>query len=185
MTNNRHETAFLLREVSRTYGGRIETTTDFDALADDIEDRLGERVSPSTLKRIWGYVRLQPRQRLSTLDLLARYTGRADYRALCIELQETSDYFSEESVMAREMEPGQRITLQWMPDRTVTLRHLSGTDFEVEEAGSSKLRKGDRVSAVGFILGQPLYLDIVREGEALPPYASGRSRGLTGIRIEP
>ena len=181
--NKSPEFQFLIQEVSRQYGGRLETTTDFDALSDSIESRSGERISPSTLKRIWGYVRLNPRQRRSTLDILSRYAGRKDYRALCIELQETSNYFTEESLRTRDLVAGTRLSLCWMPDRKVRIRYLGEYAFEVEDPGTSKLRTGDKVHCAGFLIGQSLYLDIERDGETMPPYVAGRAKGLTAIQI--
>lgn len=181
--NKSPEFQFLIQEVSRQYGGRLETTTDFDALSDSIEAMTGERISPSTLKRIWGYVRLNPRQRRSTLDILARYAGRKDYRALCLELQETSNYFTEESIRTRDLDPGTRLSLCWMPDRKVRIRYIGAYAFEVEDSGTSKLRAGDRIHSAGFLLGQPLYLDIERDRETMPPYVAGRAKGLTAIQI--
>lgn len=181
--NNSPEISFLLEEVAKKFGGRLETSTDYDALETAIGEALGETVSSATLKRLWGYVSLHPHQRLSTLDLLARYTGRKDYRALCLEIQETSGFLSATAVRSDELDQGGHIRLGWMPDRIVLLRNLGGNRFEVEDAGTSKLRAGDIVEATEFILGQPLFLSISRDGERLRPYVAGRAKGLTRLEI--
>jgi len=185
MMNNTHshEISFLIEEVAKRYGGRLKTTTDFDALEAAIGETLGETVSSSSLKRLWGYVSLQPKQRRSTLDILARYAGRDSYQALCKELLETSDFFSTQTVQSTELAPDQHLQLCWMPDRTVVLRSLGGQRFEVEEAGTSKLRAGDIVEATEFIQGQPLYMAVTREGEKPRPYVAGRAKGLTHIEV--
>ena len=181
--NKSPEIGFLLEEVAKQYGGRLETSTDFDALEVAIGESLGETVSSATLKRLWGYVSLNPRQRLSTLDLLARYAGRKDFRAICLELQETSGFLSATVVRCEDLDPGSHLRLGWMPDRTVLFRSLGGNRFEVEQAGTSKLRAGDLVEATEFILGQPLYLSVIRDGELLRPYIAGRAKGLTDIQV--
>ena len=181
--NNSPEISFLLEEVAKKFGGRLETSTDYDALETAIGEALGETVSSATLKRLWGYVSRHPRQRLSTLDLLARYTGRKDYRALCLELQETSGFLSATVVRCEDLDPGCHLRLGWMPDRVVLLRSLGGNRFEVEDAGTSKLRAGDVVEAAEFISGQPIYLSITRDGERLKSYIAGRAKGLTRIEI--
>ena len=182
--NKSHEISFLLDEVAKQFGGRLETSTDFDALEAAIAEKLSDTVSSATLKRLWGYVSLRPRQqRLSTLDLLARYTGRKDFRHLCLELQETSDFFAETSIRSEEIEPGRHLELRWLPDRIVIFRALGAGTFEVEDGGRSKLRAGDRVEALEFIQGQPLYLSIERDGERLRPYVAGRARGITRIEV--
>ena len=179
---NLNEIDYLREKVAGRYGGRLETSTDFDALEAAIREALGETVSSATLKRIWGYVSRHPRPRLSTLDLLARYTGRDHFRALCLELQETSGFLSAQMVRGQDLEVSKHLKLSWMPDRTVILKSLGGCRFEVEDAGSSKLLKGDIVETMEFIQGQPLYLSIWREGKILP-YVAGRARGLTHIEV--
>lgn len=181
--NKSPEISFLLDEVAKQFGGRLETSTDFDALEAAIAEKLSDTISSATLKRLWGYVSQHPRQRLSTLDLLARYTGRKDFRSLCLELQETSDFFSETSIRSEEIEPGRHLQLRWMPDRVVIFRALGAGRFEVEDGGRSKLRAGDRVEALEFIQGQPLYLSIERDGVRLRPYVAGRAKGLTHIEV--
>ena len=174
------EIEFLLNEVSRCYGHPITVSSDFERLALDVEGSTGERLSESTLKRLWGYVNLNPKPRASTLDILARYTGRDNFRRLCLELQEMSDFFSAETVRSVDLEEGSVVILGWMPDRRVELRYLGDRRFEVRDAGTSKLRNGDRFETSDFVLGHPLYLSgVERDGTLLPAYVAGRSQGLT------
>ena len=183
MSDRLPEIDFLLSEVSRSYGGRIETSTDFDALESAIDEKLSERVSAATLKRIWGYVNLQPRQRISTLNILARYAGRKDFRTLCLELQETSGFFNQECVVCGDLEKGDKVELRWMPDRVVSLVKENGILFEVLDPGKSKLRVGDKVECLEFIKGQPAYFSIWRNGQRLQPYVAGRAKGITSIEV--
>lgn len=174
------EIEFLLSEVSRQFGKPVNSSSGFEQLALDVEARTGERLSESTLKRLWGYVSLNPKPRASTLDILARYTGRENFRRLCLELQETSAFFTAESVRSADLEEGSVVILGWMPDRRVELVYLGNMRFEVRDAGTSKLRRGDRFEAAAFLRDQPLYLPgVERDGKMLPAYVAGRSRGLT------
>jgi len=54
---------------------------DFDKLSDLIFDKTGDRLSVSTLKRIWGRVRYNSNPSTMTLNVLARFLGHADWRA--------------------------------------------------------------------------------------------------------
>ena len=74
MSKNIPELTFLLSEVEKKYNRRIATTTDFESLSVVIEHTTGELLSSSTLKRLWGYVSLNPTPRISTLDILSRLT---------------------------------------------------------------------------------------------------------------
>ena len=69
----------LLGEVEQAWGQPIRTPKDFEQLSQAIFERLRTYVSPTTLKRLWGYLpeRVQPRQ--GTLDILASFVGFSDY----------------------------------------------------------------------------------------------------------
>jgi hypothetical protein len=75
------ELAYLLDEVEQKYGRRIATTTDFESLSVVIEHQIGEMLSASTLKRLWGYVSLNPTPRIATLDILSRFVGHKNFKA--------------------------------------------------------------------------------------------------------
>ena len=67
------ELAELLRQVEEKFGHRLSTTTDFELLSFVVEREIGELISASTLKRLWGYVAYSSSPRISTLDTLSRY----------------------------------------------------------------------------------------------------------------
>ena len=60
------ELTYLLSEVERKYNRRIATTNDFESLSVVIEHYTGELLSASTLKRLWGYVSLNPTPRVAS-----------------------------------------------------------------------------------------------------------------------
>lgn len=182
MTNNSPELQFLLDVVAHTYGGRISTATDFDALSQSIEATTGSIISVSTLKRLWGYITPQSQVRMSTLDILSKYTGRDSYTSICKEFRDTSGFISAEYVYTDSLQPGAELKLHWSPDRHVRIKYLGDNAFRIIDPGTSKLRTGDEFSSASFIKGHPLYLNlIVRNGEKLPPYVAGKVGGLTGI----
>ena len=71
----------LRRAVEEKAGCTLRTPRDYDYLHQLIFEQEGIMVSTSTLKRIWGYVKSDSQPRPSSLDLLARYAGYADYHA--------------------------------------------------------------------------------------------------------
>lgn len=62
---------------------KIQTPKDFDFLSELLRERLDERVSTSTLKRIFGYVSSSSMPRRSTLDVLAQFVGCKDWDEFC------------------------------------------------------------------------------------------------------
>lgn len=181
------EMNYLMSLVEKKFHKDVKTTTDFNILAGEIESVTCESVSPSTLKRMWGYVNMSPMPRQSTLDVLARYIGKSDYKSFCEDLRNSealnSAFFTAEFIDSRDLKPGESVDIGWNPDRIVSLKCLGDSKFEVVSSHNSKLMPGDRFSACGFIKGSPLYISrIERDGRLTLSYIAGRQGGLTILR---
>ena len=182
------ELAYLLEKVEERYGRRVNTSTDFEALSVTIERETGEFISASTLKRLWGYVTLQPSPRVATLDVLARYAGAPSFSAFCKGLKTDpsfeSGFFTTRFIVSDELSEGDTVTVGWAPNRLVKLLYLGGSSYRVVSSENSKLRIGDEFSASQFMLGYPLFVDrILREGEYTPSYVAGKIDGLNCLKI--
>lgn len=178
------ELSFLLKSVEKVYGRRVATTTDFESLSVVIEHEIGERLSASTLKRLWGYVGDRRVPRLDTLDILAKYCGKKDFKGFCEWMVEESgvdsQFFTVRYIRAADLAAGDKLSLGWGPDRLVKVEHLGLGRFRVLSSANSKLKEGDEFEADGFMLGCPLYITaIYREGKVLPAYVAGRVHGLS------
>lgn len=69
--------------VVETFGRTLDAPTDFDALSSEIQNKTGATISPSTLKRLYGYIKPATTPRPSTLSTLARYAGFAGWSDFC------------------------------------------------------------------------------------------------------
>ncbi len=69
--------------VVETFGRTLDAPTDFDALSSEVQNRTGEAISPSTLKRLYGYIKPATVPRPSTLSTLARYAGFSGWSDFC------------------------------------------------------------------------------------------------------
>lgn len=78
-TQNDSEITRLKEAVAGTFGKTLDSPTDFDALALSIQGKTGEYISPTTLKRLFGYVKSATVPRTSTLSVLARYVGKTGW----------------------------------------------------------------------------------------------------------
>ena len=70
----------LLRAIEEKTGLSMQHNNDFITLSNLLFNTLHKRISPSTLKRVWGYVNswgVKPRP--YTLDTLANYLGASDF----------------------------------------------------------------------------------------------------------
>lgn len=188
---NKHipELTYLLSEVELKYGRRVATSTDFESLSVVIEHQTGELVSSSTLKRLWGYVSLNPTPRMSTLDILSRFVGHKDFRHFCRSLTESnifsSTFFSSRCLVSSDLSVGQKVVIGWAPDRIIKVIYHGEHLFEVEESVNSQLKKGDRFELSEIILGYPLFISrILRDGEYTPSYIAGQNGGINMMDIE-
>lgn len=88
MEQERHEQALAkLRELIETAVDRkMRTPKDFDFLSEQIFAKLHETVSPTTLKRLWGYLQEQSVPRQSTLDVLAQFIDFKDWDIFCSQM---------------------------------------------------------------------------------------------------
>ena len=73
--NKKTAIQILREEIEQKAGRKMNTPKDFDSLSERIFEEIHERVSPTTLKRIWGYLRYDNSPRPTSLSPLAVYVG--------------------------------------------------------------------------------------------------------------
>ena len=174
---------FLRRAVERKFDRRLSTTADFTALSEEMDDR----VSPSTIKRLWGYVGMHVTPRQSTLDSLAQYAGFDSYKGFCENLRKadlaSSEFFQTDRIDSAQLHPGDMVSIGWQPDRLVTMEYLGDNHFKIVEADNSKLQKGDVFEAITIMKGFPLYISgIDRDGKRSEPYVAGKDGGIIFVK---
>ena len=79
----------LKEHVAKAFGRTLDSPADFDVMSLSIRERTGEYISPTTLKRLFGYVKPATVPRTSTLSVLSRYAGYAGWSDFCRSLGET------------------------------------------------------------------------------------------------
>ena len=172
----------LLEAIEKEVGKKLLTPKDFEWLAVKVEARTKEHLSESTLMRLWGY-RPSVGTRQTTIDILSRYLGYADYVTFCQWGASNKEVQSDE-VVARhlytaEMKPGARVVLTWYPDRRCQVKLQEDGTFSVVETMNTKLSVGDRFRCDLFIEGEPLYMSqLVHEGKSPMVYVIGKVNGI-------
>ena len=76
----------LRNAMEKTVGRRMRVRGDYDFLSGQIFAKTHQHISPTTLKRLWGYLPSDAKPRLSTLDLLAEFLGYDDWEAFVASL---------------------------------------------------------------------------------------------------
>lgn len=173
----------LKREVERVVGHELREARDFEVLSQLLLRGTRERLSPTTLKRLWGYLKNEEvLTRQHTLDVLARFTGYRSYEDFCSH-ERSKDVQSgiciEDRITTEGMRPGQRLIITWLPDRRIVVKHLGGSRFEILEVENSKLSVGDTFRCHLMIQHEPLYLDELTH-QGMPPtaYVAGKRDGI-------
>lgn len=172
----------LLETIEKEVGKKMLTPKDFEWLSEKVEGRTKEHLSESTLMRLWGY-RPSVGARQTTLDILSRYLGYADYVTFCQWCVDNKEQQSDEVVgrhlYTEGLTVGTRLVLTWYPDRRCVVQLLADGVFTIVEAVNTKLSAGDTFRCDLFIEGEPLYMSqLVHEGRPPMVYVVGKVNGI-------
>ena len=189
INSNIPQIAELRSRVEDRFGKRLSVHSDFVSLVAVIEMELRQHISESTLERVWGYsTRGYDTVSLRTLDVLSRYANGCDWRSFCELLAQEgvceSEFFDDEIIDSSELEIGDRLRIGWFPDRLCELSYLGENCFVAEMCENSKLQVGDTFSCSQFVLGKPLIMSDLRQGNSArsQTYVVGRKNGLTILK---
>ena len=183
MNKNAPEILALRMDIEKQLQRRIKTPYDFEFLTGVVWERLHENISPTTLKRLWGYIDGADVTRRSTLCLLSRFLGYPDWETYLAELanraEVESETFAGEGLNIDNLQAGDCVEVTWLPNRRCVFRYEGDAHFVVTQAENAKLHVGDRFEAACFILGKPLYIDrLIRDDEPPTAYVAGAKNGL-------
>ena len=187
MNKTAPEIVQLRLDIEKAVDRQMCTPLDFEWLQVEIENKLHEHLSSTTLKRLWGYVSGADTTRRTTLCILSQFLGYKDWEDYLLGLSLRSDVESQvfvgEGVHVVDLEVGDKVMVSWQPNRRAVLRYEGKSWFEVIEAENAKIHVGDRCTCAFFIKGQPMYLDeLVQNGEEAVSYVAGSRGGLTEVK---
>ncbi|MDE7145310.1 MAG: hypothetical protein K2O30_04065 [Duncaniella sp.] len=182
----------LRREVERKANRAVKTPADFEFLSEAINALTHLTVSPSTLKRVWGYINdvgASYRPGNYTLRALARYVGYLEFEDFVHRKHGgdvQSDFYFGDMVESVMLPKNAYVLVTWRPDRKCVMKHLFDTHFEVVEAHNSKIMTGDIVTCSFFVQNAPMYVNSIRrEGVASMSYIAGTNGGVRFEVLDP
>ncbi|MBO5086303.1 MAG: hypothetical protein J6B65_03580 [Paludibacteraceae bacterium] len=191
MEINSPEIYELRLRIEASIKRKIQTPADFDFLRGIIWERTHEQISTSTLKRLWGYVDGVDTARNSTLNVLSKSLGYNNWddfvNKLKLENQTNSDLVLSKSVVSCDLSIGDTLSIAWQPNRVCQLSYLGNDTFKIIKAENSKLKVGDTFRCGLFILGEPVYINELRQnnGTGEPKlFVIGNKSGLTKLKVE-
>lgn len=176
-------TALLIADVERYMGRELKSPNDFQRLIDILPK--DEKLSVSTLKRLWQYVPNEHKTREATLDILSRLLGYKNWLDYCMAhaTNQESDFLTGINTQ-RDIAVGTIIMLQWEPNRECLIKKTESGRFLVIEAKNTKLQVGDEFYTAWLEKGKPLLAtQFTRNKISQPDYIAGRRNGLTSINI--
>ena len=177
------EVELLLKKVKEKYKVGAYTTNDYVMLSEAISESGAGYISTATLKRLFGYVNDRHKPTITTLDILAKYIGyncyEEFYKAMLDESTVASAFLSDNQIWSKNLTAGDIVEIGWAPNRCVQLTYQGDNWYEVVDSSNAKLMPGDRFMVAIFMLGEPLYLNMVyRNDSELGCYVAGLNGGL-------
>ena len=180
----------LRHRIENSVNRTIQTPADFDFLRGIIWERTHEQISASTLKRLWGYIDGVDSARNSTLNILAKTLGYKDWIDFvnCLKQEDpnNSNIVLSYSLASENLNINDKIKIAWQPNRICLLKYLGNDYFKIVNSQNSKLKVGDTFRCSLFILGEPVYINELRQnnGTGEPNlFVIGNRSGLTTLEI--
>lgn len=190
MTSDRTEELYrsLRNQIERFAGKEMKMRRHFDMLAETVFMQTRQMLSPTTLRRFWGYQEAGVSVSRHTLDVLCMLLGYRNWDEFENSVSRhtedmnanVSDFLLDvKTINSEALECGQEVIITWMPDRRVVVVHEGADVYRVINNENSKLRKGDTFHCGKLVEGQPLFCsDLLREGHAPMNYVGGRNGGI-------
>lgn len=174
----------LCGRVEEHFGRKLATTGDFADLSAEIMRITGERLSVSTLKRVFGRVNASKAYRQTTLTILSRYLGFDNWSEMRdmfhAGMKCESDFKPVNALNLDRIEVGTVLKIRWMPDRLIIVRHLGSREFELLEACNTKLNVGDVIEIALLAPNEPMFISkITRNDKFFTGYLAGQIHGVT------
>ena len=160
------------------------THRDFIWLSNAITEKTRQYVSPTTLKRLWGYIHENSRPSKYTLNVLSRYLDFADYECYCNNQENKPDSnFLSYTYGTEDLSEGDEFELTWEPVHKVILRYMGNNTFKVIASLNAKFCVGDQVQTLCLIEGEPVtFSNVIHNGKGPYGYTAGK---ISGIHIKP
>jgi len=175
----------LIADMERYMGRRLQTPNDFQQLIDMLPKE--NKLSMSTIKRLWQYVPNDYKTRETTLNILTNVLGYRNWQDYCAQhsCSLESDFLTGLNTQ-RDVPVGTRLMLRWSPDRECLIEKRESGRFRVIATKNSKLQAGDEFYTAWIEKGKPLIAtQFIRNNMTLPDYVAGRRNGITSVTHDP
>lgn len=176
----------LIKEINNILHIHPTTHREFVDLSDKITKKTHQYVSPTTLKRLWGYLHDHNHPSKCTLNILSQYLGYTDFESYSKKQknEETSTFFCY-TYASKNLTEGDELEISWEPGRKILLRYMGDRTFSVLSSINTKLSIGDTVQTSYFMEGEPItFTGVVHNGQGPLGYTAGKISGIHIVPIE-
>ena len=163
----------IQEKVEERFGKPIRYAKDCEILSVSIHAFTGEKISCSTVKRLFGLIESDNEPRLYTLDILAQYLGYINYDNLLQEFNPNKNDLSQsiETIATKDLKVGDTIRIKYAPNRFLAANYLDDSIFKIVESNDPKILQDELL----------VFNNI---GRNLPLFASWRSaKGINAKNI--
>jgi hypothetical protein len=171
-------------KIHAKFGHTVRYPKDCHALAEHMGTLCKAKISPSTLKRLYGFVKGASQEpRLYTLDLISDYLGYKGWEQLVNSIDDSGQAGSKEieKLKQEQIKKGQSVLLTYEPGKKIELQK-NGNNFLVLSSNDRKLLANDTVHFHVVQTDYPLSLtNVTRKGEGLGKMQLATVSGITSI----
>jgi hypothetical protein len=173
------------KRIEEKSGISIRYSRDCEALANKIVSESNCRLSPSTIRRLFGFIKGTKEVRIHTLDVISNYLGHTTWDELIQTLNQ------EESTKPKvitelnlsKLKPGDQYGYTYKPDAEIIFKCLGKSKFSVIDAINGQLKKNDIFTANMIALHYPFFIsELERNGNVLGKVIEGKISGITSIK---
>jgi hypothetical protein len=178
----------IKEKIETEFGQSVKYPRDCDALSADISTKTNQRISGSTIRRLFGFISGTVEPRSYTLDVIAEYVGYPSFEALIEGFKETPSESERiiELIDAKDLKAGEKIRLSFDINNHFCAEYIGESKFKVDDSSCDAIQLNDIVSVAKIRLHQPLFVEnLLRDNVTLGPNVLAKVSGVKSIELLP
>ena len=187
MINQEYYIKCLKSDIEKNLRRTLQTPTDFNYFALQIENVCNEKISVHTLMRVWGYLESHIKPSVTTLSIMSRFLGFMDIheykKDLFLRLRGESEFIESDTVSTEMLNPDDELIIHWEPDREVKIKYIGDYNYQVVSNSNSKLEQGMKFRCLSFSKGLPFLAYIIYAQNGKNNYIGAKKYGITFLSL--
>ena len=150
----------IKKRLEEKSGINIRYSRDCEVLANKIGSQSNCRLSASTIRRLFGFIKETKEVRIHTLDVISNYLGHTSWDELIQTLNQEEDIKPDiiTELKLSRLKTGDKYSYTYKPDAEVTFECVAKSRFKVIDSKNGQLKKGDIFTANMILLHYPFFI---------------------------